>query len=64
MRQRVPELIATAEFTDGGKRAVYEDNDRQFVIEDRGQRVYGVWVIPREECDTPIVVGDDLPADW
>jgi hypothetical protein len=60
----LPEIISTAEFTDGSTRAVYEENGRQFVIGDRGQRVNGVWVIPREECDAPIVVGDDLPADW
>jgi hypothetical protein len=52
----MPELFATAEFTNGSTHAVYEENGRQFVIGDRGQRVYGVWFIPREECDTPIVV--------
>jgi hypothetical protein len=60
----MPELISTAEFTAGSTRAVYEENGRQFVIGDLGQRDYGVWDIPREKCDTPIVVGDDLPADW
>jgi hypothetical protein len=42
-------IIGTPEFTDGAQRAVYEDGDgRQFVIDDEGQAVYGVWLIPDE----------------
>jgi hypothetical protein len=58
------EPVSIAEFTDGTTREIYEEGDRQFVIDDDGCRVYGVWFIPRDECDIPIVVGDDLPSDW
>jgi hypothetical protein len=43
-------------FTDGVRRPVYRDGDRQFVIED-GERVYGLYVIPEEDCcDLPLIV--------
>ncbi len=57
------EPVAYRLFTDGSRRPVYDDGERQWV-EDDDNRVYGVSFIPREVCDTPIVVGDDLPADW
>ena len=57
-------VIATAKFSDASTRAIYKSEDRLFVIDDDGKWVYGVWVIPRDECDTPVVVGDVLPANW
>jgi hypothetical protein len=48
-------IIAWVEFNDGPMRPVYEDVDgRQFVIDDDGQWVYGVWFIP-PECDEPVI---------
>jgi hypothetical protein len=42
-------IIGTRNFTDGSQRAVYEDDDGcQFVIDDEGQAVYGVWVLADE----------------
>ena len=35
---------------------VYEDGRGQFVIDQDGNEVRGVWYIPREECDVPIIV--------
>jgi hypothetical protein len=44
------EAIAHVEFTDGIQRPVYEDERGQFVLDDEGIRVGGVWYIPPEEC--------------
>ena len=46
---RMKRIIGAGEFTDGSQRAVYEDDDgRQFVIDDEGQAVYGVWILVDE----------------
>jgi hypothetical protein len=37
-----PEIIAYREFVDGSMRPVYDDGRRQYVINDDGERVYGV----------------------
>jgi hypothetical protein len=43
-------------FTDGVTRPVYEDDRGQFIEED-GERVDGVWLVPEEDqADTPITV--------
>jgi hypothetical protein len=42
-------------------RRVYEDDRGQFVIDDDGRRVNGVWYFPRDECEMPILDGDALP---
>ena len=40
-----PQPIGAHEFLDGSTRLVYVDVDgRQFVIDDEGQRLYGVWL--------------------
>jgi hypothetical protein len=54
-----PEPIAFIEFAGGAMRPVFEDGDRQYVIDDDGDRVYGVWFIPRDPTDEPIIVGPD-----
>ena len=54
MQLRLP--IAYTLFADGVMRAVYEDACGQYVIDSDGCRVRGVWFIPRDECDSPIVV--------
>lgn len=55
------EPIAHVEFAGGPMRLVYADAGRQYVIDDHGTRIYGVWFIPRDDADTPLVVetGDD-----
>lgn len=54
-------IIADTDFADGIRREVYEDTKgRQYVLDSDGEPVYGVWCIPREECDWPIIV-DDRP---
>jgi hypothetical protein len=39
--------IRTALETEGGL---------QYVEDDNGERVYGVWYIPRDECPAPLIV--------
>jgi hypothetical protein len=52
-------IIAYREFTDGSMRPIYEDGRRQYVIDDEGLRVYGVWMIPQDEANLPLII----PAD-
>src|SRR5258706_3915961 len=47
--------IAFVQFTDG-MRPVYEENGRQFTYDNEGERVYGVWYIPPDECIIPMIV--------
>jgi len=49
------EPIAYVEFASGAMRPVYEDAISQYVFDDDGKRVNGVWLIP-VEIDTPTVV--------
>jgi hypothetical protein len=43
-------------FTDGVRRPVYANGDRQFVVVD-GKKVYGLFLIPEQErSDFPLVV--------
>jgi hypothetical protein len=53
-----PLLIGERDFTDGAGRPVFRDPDgRQFVEDDEGERVYGIWILQAEaEPDDPIVV--------
>jgi hypothetical protein len=58
------EPIAHVSFAGGPVRPVFEDGDCQYVIDDVGNRVYGVWFIPRDDADTPLVVDtgeDEIP---
>lgn len=52
----MPEPNAYTEFVDGVWHPVYEDASGQYVIDGHGIKVRGVWFIPREECDFPIIV--------
>jgi hypothetical protein len=46
-------VIATVPFTDGVERPIFLDaHGRQYVIDDDGNRVYGVWVY----VDEPLIV--------
>ena len=50
-------IVCYTRFTDGQRRPVYETPDmRQYVIDDDGEPVYGVWFIPRDQADVPVVV--------
>jgi hypothetical protein len=54
-------VVAVTDFADGVRRSVFEEPDgRQYVYDNDGERVYGVWFIPPEGCDRPIIV-DDRP---
>jgi hypothetical protein len=44
--------ISQREFVDGSTRTVFEDAQGQYVLDDDGQRVYGVCLLPDEP--TPI----------
>lgn len=56
MKSAIPKPFGHRWFTDGANRPVYLDTDgRQFVLDDDGQRVYGVWIL-EEEADAPIMV--------
>jgi hypothetical protein len=44
-------------FVDGIKRPVYQRTDgRQFVLDEDGELLHGVWMIPVEDCVFPTVV--------
>jgi hypothetical protein len=50
-------LVAYVEFVDGIRREVFEEPDgRQYVLDGDDQPIYGIWFIPREECDPPLIV--------
>ena len=59
------EPVAHVRFADGPMRPVFEAKDRQFVIDDDGNPVYGVWYIPRDDCEVPIIAqaGANQPAE-
>ncbi|MBM4071394.1 MAG: hypothetical protein FJ271_21020 [Planctomycetes bacterium] len=47
-------IVAHVWFTDGAKRAVYrESSGRQYILDDDGDKVHGVWYIPEEELIEP-----------
>ena len=49
--------IARVPFTDGATREVYEKTDgRQYVHDNDGERVYGVWVLPLEVAEGPVIL--------
>jgi hypothetical protein len=44
---------------DGTRRPIYLDAKGPYVLDDNGERVYGVWLIPEEECvDLPVIVDE------
>jgi hypothetical protein len=54
-----PEPVAQIEFTFVELRAIFATTDgRQYVVDNDGNRVYGIWFIPPPdaECDQPIIV--------
>lgn len=49
-------IICRREFIDGTMRPIYEDGKGQYVVNDDGDHVRGVYLIPRDEPDLPIIV--------
>jgi hypothetical protein len=55
-------IIGYRFFVDRTRRPIFEQLDgRQFVLDDAGDRVYGVWIIPKDEFDLPIIVDAACP---
>ena len=52
-------IISHCRFADGVMRPIYDDARRHFVHDGNGYRVYGVWLIPVEEPDLPLVARAD-----
>jgi hypothetical protein len=40
-------------------RPVYDAGKRQYIFDDDGYKVHGIWLIPEDESDLPLIV----PAD-
>jgi hypothetical protein len=53
-------VIGHCKFADGAMRPIYDDGKRQYVIDDDEYSVYGVWLIPEEEPDLPLIVRADV----
>jgi len=49
-------IIAYREFSDGSMRPIFQDGERQYVLDDSGLLEYGVFYIPPEECPGGIIV--------
>jgi hypothetical protein len=43
-------------FVDGTRKPLLEDARGQYVLHDDGERFYGVWLIPEDACDLPLIV--------
>jgi hypothetical protein len=55
-------IIAYVKFVDGARRAVYlEASGKQYVVDDEGEKVHGVWYLPPEERIGPDAVVDADP---
>jgi hypothetical protein len=51
-------VIARVRFVDGAERPVFDGLDgRQYVLDDEGEPVHGVWYIPPDgRTDLPVIV--------
>jgi hypothetical protein len=48
--------LGDRQFMDGTSRPIYRSNHgRQYVLEDKGEPVYGVW-LPPDEYQEPVVI--------
>jgi hypothetical protein len=55
--------IGHREFVDGTRRPIYRDEQGQYVLDDDGERVYGVWLIPEVgSYELPLIVAARLPS--
>jgi hypothetical protein len=52
-------VIGHCKFADGAMRPIYDDGRRQYVIDNDGFPVYGVWLIPEEVPLAPLIVRAD-----
>jgi hypothetical protein len=51
-------LIGHRDFVDGTTRPICEGARGQHVLDDDGQGVYGVWLVPEEQTyDSPLIAG-------
>jgi hypothetical protein len=51
------QIIGHRDFVDDARRPIYEDAQGQYVVNDEGERVYGFYLLPEEECcDPPVIV--------
>jgi hypothetical protein len=63
----IGQLIGYQHFVDGTRRPIYLDAKGPYVLDDEAERVYGVYLIPEEECcDSPVIVerGSHAEAGW
>jgi hypothetical protein len=50
-------VIGYRQFVDDSKRPIFEQvNGRQYVLDDDNDRAYGVWIIPDDDIDLPLIV--------
>lgn len=50
-------FLGCTAFVDGQTRPVYENTHGQYVHDNDGELIYGLWFIPRDEgADTPLIV--------
>ena len=53
----IGQIIGYRQFVDGTRRPDYLDAKGQYVLDDDGERVYGVRLIPEAECcDLAVIV--------
>jgi hypothetical protein len=50
------EPVTYVEFIAGVRLPVFDDGQRQYVLDVDGEPIYGVWYIPPEETVVPIIV--------
>jgi hypothetical protein len=50
-------LIGKIRFVDGSYRDIFQQPDgRPYVVDDGGEPIHGVWIIPEEKCVWPDAV--------
>ena len=49
-------IVGHCAFAHGAMRPIYDDGRWQYVYDNDGNRVYGIWLIPEDEPDLPVVV--------
>jgi hypothetical protein len=54
-------IIGHRHFVDDSTRPIFEQVDgRQYVFDDDGKRVYGVWIISVDRIDLPVIMQPKL----
>ena len=46
---KAPKQIGYRDFVDDTRRAVFEDEIGQFVLDDDGKSLYGLWLVSKQE---------------